>query len=147
MSSKLSRDYPYLNPGGKIDFTTLSDEELLAELKKSPDFEKFVFPTAWHKKFPDLPKADCSDPKTFIKESPWMKRHYITYEGRGKVVDIEPKPGGVRPVLPAPDTTIVTVLENNFSDAPKYENADEHPEDSPETSANSTESTETKSQE
>ena len=143
MSSKLS-DYPYLNPNDTKDYSALTDEELLAELKKSPDFEKFVFPSAWHKKFPDLPKADCSDPKAYIKESPWMRKAYVQYEG--KVVNIEAKPGGVRPVIPAPDATTVTLLENHFSDGPKYENADEHPEDSPETSANSTESISTKIQ-
>jgi hypothetical protein len=127
------------------DCKTMTDEELLSELKKSPDFDKLVFPTTWHQKFPDLPKADCLDTKGFLKESPWLKKHTHYYGDGGRIVDVEAKPGGVRPVLATPDVPSLTVLQNSFSDAPRGQSENEHPEHSPEASANSTGSNDSKS--
>jgi hypothetical protein len=124
----------------------MTDEELLEILKQSPDFEKFVLPVSWHKKFPDLPKATCSDTKTFIKESPWMKKHQQYYVGGGKVETLEAKEGGLRPILPAPEIPSMTLIQNSFSDAPTDQIADERPQDYPEMKVNSIEPTETKTQ-
>lgn len=97
--------------------SSLTDEELLDILKKDTDFEKLVFPTSWHKKFPDLPKAECADPKEYLKESPWMKRAYVRYDNNGKFVEIAAKPGGNQPILPAPEVPTLTITQSGFSDA------------------------------
>lgn len=128
------------------DCKKMTDEELLAELKKSTDFHQLVFPTSWHKKFPDLPKADCLDTKAYIKESPWMKKGYHFYGNGGRIEQIDAKPGGVRPVLPAPEVPTITVIQNSFSDAPTNQTSDEHPEHYPEMKVNAIMSTDSKSQ-
>jgi hypothetical protein len=127
------------------NYATMSDEELLAQLKKTKEFEQLVFPTSWHKKFPDLPKADCADPKEYIKTSPWMKKHHVYYEG--KIVDLPPQPGGNRPVLPAPEVPAITLVQNSFSDAPTNQSETERPQHYPEMKVNSIEPIATKSQE
>jgi hypothetical protein len=129
------------------DYASMTEEQLLDELKNIPDFSKLPLPTTWYKKFPDLPKSDCMDTKQYLKESPWKRKAYVLYEGSGKVQDIPAQPGGVRPVLPAPEIPTLTLLQNSFSDAPTGQSADEHPQDYPEMKVNSIESTETKSQE
>lgn len=96
-----------------IDYSKLTEEELLAELKKSPDFDKMVFPNAWYSKY-DLPEKKCMNPKEYIKESPWTKTAHNYYVKRE---DIPAKPGGVRDVLPAPEVPVVTLIKNSFSDA------------------------------
>lgn len=96
----------------------MTDEQLLDELKKSPDFDKFVFPNSWYSKF-ELPEKKCMNTKEYIQESPWMKRSHYYYVGKD---EIEAKPGGNRPVLPAPEIPVITVMENHFSDNPKVQN-------------------------
>lgn len=98
------------------DCKKLSDEELIEILKNSSDFEKLPFPTQYYKKFPDLPEATCMNTKEYIKESPWMKKHEHFYLP-SKPILIEAKPGGNRPILPAPEVPVVTVIKNTFSDA------------------------------
>lgn len=106
------------------DYSKMTEEELLAELKKSPHFDKMVFPNAWYSKY-DLPEKKCMNPKEYIKESPWMKtsQHYYI-----KREDIPAKPGGVRPVLPAPEVPVVTLLQNSFSDATDQTESSNPPE-------------------
>lgn len=112
--------FPYITvPEPKLtpSISSLSDEELLEVLKQSDDFKKLVFPTSWHKKFPDLPKAECADPKEYLKESPWMKRAYVRYDNGGKFIEIAAKPGGNQPILSAPEVPIMTLTQSGFSDA------------------------------
>ena len=102
-----------LNYERNIDFSKMTEDELLAELKQSPDFDKFVFPNAWYSKF-DLPEKKCMNPKEFIAESPWTKKTQHRYI---KQETIPAKPGGNRPVLPAPEVPTITLVQNSFSDA------------------------------
>lgn len=98
----------------RIDYASMTDEELLEMVKLSPEFDKLVFPNSWYSKF-NLPEKKCMDMKQFLKESPWMKtasHYYIAKQ------EIPAKPGGNRPVLPAPEVPTVTVIQNSFSDAP-----------------------------
>lgn len=97
-------------------FSEMSELELLAVLKQTPDFDKLVFPNSWYEKY-NLPKKECMNMKEFLKESPWMKRHQHFYSGR--IEDIAPKPGGVRPILDAPEVPAITLVQNSFSDAPE----------------------------
>ena len=114
---------PYLTnltnflPKPKIDYASMTDEQLLEELKKSPDFDKFVLPNSWYSKF-ELPEKKCMNMKEFLQESPWTKRTSYNYVGKE---EIEAKPGGNRPLLPAPEVPTLTLLENNFSDNPKVQ--------------------------
>lgn len=114
---------PYLTnltnflPKPKIDYASMTDEQLLEELKKSPDFDKFVLPNSWYSKF-ELPEKKCMNMKEFLQESPWTKRTSYNYVGKE---DIPAKPGGNRPLLPAPEVPTLTLLENNFSDNPKVQ--------------------------
>lgn len=117
----------------KSNFSTMTDEEILAELKCSPDFDKFVFPNAWYSKF-SLPEKTCQNPKEFIKESPWLKRTQHTYVS-SKIEEIEAKPGGNRPLLEVPSFEVKVVPTNQI--------ADECPVETPELLACSTEATET----
>jgi hypothetical protein len=96
----------------KKDYAKMSEEELLAELRGTRDFDKFVFPNEWYSKH-ELPVKECMNTKEFIKESPWLKSHQHNYIGQSWM---EAKPGGNRPVLPAPETPTLSVIENNFSD-------------------------------
>lgn len=131
---KFSEDFAkcFVNPFSPPDYSKMSDAELIEILKKDPNYEKYVYPSSWHKKFPDLPKADCSDPKQYIRESPWMKKAYVMYDQGGKPIHIEAKPGGNRPILEAPEIPVVTLIENNFSDKDDSTNqsAPSHPLDS-----------------
>ena len=114
---------PYLTnltnflPKPSVDYSKMTDEQLLEELKKSPDFDKFVLPNSWYSKF-ELPEKKCMNMKEFLQESPWTKR--TSYNSVGKE-DIPAKPGGNRPLLPAPEVPTLTLLENNFSDNPKVQ--------------------------
>lgn len=95
-------------------YKSLTEQQLLEELKRSPDFDKYVLPNSWYAKY-DLPKKECMDMKQFLKESPWMKRSHYTYSP--KVITLEAKPGGNRPILPTPEIPIQVVQQNMFSDA------------------------------
>lgn len=101
-----------------VDYKSMTNEELLAVLKKSPDFEKFVFPNDWYSKY-ELPEKKCMDMKQFLKEAPWMRTAMNYYVGKE---DKEAKPGGNRPILPAPEVPTVTLLQNSFSDNPALTN-------------------------
>lgn len=107
-----------LKPEPPKDYSKMTEEELLAELKKSKDFEKMVFPNSWYSKY-DLPLKECRNMKEFIQESTWLKSSQNYYIEK---VDIPAKPGGNRPVLPAPEVPAITLLENHFSDNPKVKN-------------------------
>ena len=96
----------------------MTEEELLAELKKSPDFEKFVLPSSWYEKY-NLPLKECMNMKEYIKESSWTKKHSNYYFG--KIEDIPAKPGGNRPVLELEPPPALTLIENHFSDGPNAE--------------------------
>ncbi len=146
-------DFPYLKKMNEIvedktDYSKMTDDELLEVLKKSKDFQKLVFPAAWHKKYPDLPKAECSDTKEYIRESPWMRKFEHFYENGGRQHVIEPQPGGLRPVLPAPEVPAVTVVNNSFSDAEtNYQTSVSNPPDMLILSVDSTDTTDSKTQE
>ena len=101
------------------DYKSMSNEQLIEELKGASDFEKFVFPNSWYSKY-DLPEKTCMDMRTFLRESPWMKtsQHYYIEKK-----DIPAKPGGNRPVLPPIEVPALTVVQNSFSDAPTTQTA------------------------
>lgn len=111
----------FLKPQPQIDYSKLSEEELIAELRKSSEFDKMVFPDSWYSKY-DLPMKTCMNTKEFIRESPWMKRNNHWYIEK---VELPAKPGGNRPVLPAPEVPVITVVQNSFSDAPKDQTVSE----------------------
>ena len=94
-------------------YSEMTDEQLLEELKKSSEFDKFVFPNHWYSKF-ELPEKKCMNMREFIRESPWMRTSQHWYIGKE---EIPAKPGGLRPVLPAPEVPTITVIKNSFSDA------------------------------
>lgn len=141
--------FPWLNVLSESSkpYTDYTDEELLDVLQRHPDFQKFVFPTTWHKKFPNLPKAECSNTKEFVRESPWTKRAYHFYENGGRIENIPAKEGGVRPVLPAPEVPTMTLIENSFSDKPIDQTVSSDQLSSPGLKVNSITTIETKSQE
>ena len=99
------------------DYSKLTEEELLEELKKSADFDKMVFPNSWYSKY-DLPEKKCLNMKEYLKESPWMKTAHHWYIGKQ---EIEAKPGGLRPILPAPEIPVELKQINMFSDAVENE--------------------------
>jgi hypothetical protein len=107
-----------------IDYSKLTDDELLAELKRSPDFDKMVFPNAWYSKY-DLPEKTCMNPKEFIALSPWTKKTLHNYI---KQEIIPAKPGGVRPVLPAPEIPMEVLQQNSYSDATDQTETSDPPE-------------------
>lgn len=109
-----------------VDYSTLSEAELIEHLKQSPDFDKLVFPNSWYSKY-NLPVKKAMDTKEYIKESPWTKRHCHWYVGQE---EIKAKPGGNRPVLPPPEVPTLLILENSFSDAPKDQSEISNPSDS-----------------
>jgi hypothetical protein len=85
-----------------MDYSKLSEEELLAEIKKIEDWEKLPLPISWYKKF-NLPAPKPIAVPQYVKEMQWMKSQYnptTTWEVR-----TEPAPGGVRAVV---DTEKVT---------------------------------------
>lgn len=131
------------------DYSKMTEEELLEELKKSPDFEKFVYPSSWYEKY-KLPLKECMNMKEYLRESPWKKSSGNFYVG--KIQDISAKPGGNRPVLEVEQPPALTVIENHFSDGPHADEdivitnqtSSSHPQDSVQTSASSTEPNETK---
>lgn len=75
----------------------LTDEELYAMMKASPEFHLLPKPASWFKKF-GLEPVKARNFKEYLDEDAWM-------ESRGKPVQEwavfkDPQPGGVRPVLP-----------------------------------------------
>lgn len=96
------------------EFSKMTDEELLQELKRLPEFESLVMPNAWYAKF-KLPEKKCRDMKEYIKDSPWKNKHSHWYVG--KVETIEAQPGGNRPILPAPEVPVITVVGSSYSDS------------------------------
>jgi len=80
-----------------MDYSKLSDDELLAELRKLPDFDKLPLPVNWYKKY-NIPFSDkVVSPKQYIQENYWLKCAYnptTTWELR-----TDPAPGGVRPII------------------------------------------------
>jgi hypothetical protein len=107
------------------NYSAMTEEELLAELRATPDFEKFVYPSHWYEKH-DLPLKECMNMKEFLKEASWMKSSSHSYTGKIEV--IEAKPGGNRPVLEAPEAPAITVVENHFSDATDQSETSHPPE-------------------
>jgi hypothetical protein len=105
-------------------YSELSNEELIFELKKSKDFEKFVFPNSWYAAY-DLPMKTAMDTKEFLREAPWKKTSQNWYITK---TEIPAKPGGLRPILPAPEVPIVTVIQNSFSDATDQTVSSDQPE-------------------
>lgn len=101
-------------PPVRENYTTLSDEELLADLQKYSDFDRLVFPNEWYSKF-QLPEKKCLNMKEFLKESPWMKTSQHFYIGKE---ELPPKPGGLKPILPAEEVPIKILQINSFSDGP-----------------------------
>lgn len=81
----------------------LTDEELYAMMKASPEFEHLPKPASWFKKF-GLEPIKARNFKEFIDEKAWERtRRMIVNE-----VEIrkEPAPGGVRPVLPSEEIPV-----------------------------------------
>ena len=79
-----------------MDYSKLSEEELLAEIKKIDDWEKLPLPISWYKKY-NLPAPKPVAVPQYVKEMPWLKSQYnhtTTWEVR-----TEPAPGGVRPIV------------------------------------------------
>lgn len=122
----------------------MTEEELLAELKSTPDFEYFALPDSWYAKY-GLPPKTCMNTKEFLRESPWLKTHQKNYIGQAW---IEAKPGGNRPVLPAPEVPTLTIIQNTFSDAMEStgQNVLEGPSETLKLSVCSTEASDSKSQ-
>lgn len=146
MSVEIRAAMPWLSLIGMKDWKDMTDEELVEVLKHVGDFDKYAFPTGFHKKFPDLPKADCADTKAYLKESPWMKKAYAPYVGGG-ILEIEAKPGGLRPLLPAPEVPQIVLQENSFSDKPTNQTESSDRPSSPGLKVCSITTIETKSQE
>lgn len=133
METPLTVNFYNAKPGQTINtkpLNEMTEEELVAELKNQPDFDKFVFPSSWYQKY-ELPKKECMDFKQFLKEAPWLtsKSRYI-YEG--KVVEVEAKPGGNRPILDVEPVKAEVVQKSLFSDSID-QTADANPLETPET--------------
>jgi hypothetical protein len=96
----------------KKDYTKMTEQELLEELKKLPDFDKLVYPNEWYGKY-ELPLKECMNMKEFLIEAPWMKRFSNNYIGK---LEIAAKPGGNRPVLPPQEVPAITLIQNSFSE-------------------------------
>ena len=95
------------------DYSKMTNEELLEELKRSEIFDKLVFPNEWYSKY-ELPEKKCQNMKEFLAESAWLKKSSHFYVGKQ---EIPAKAGGNRPVLEAPEVNAITMLQNSFSDA------------------------------
>lgn len=108
----------FKTPQEEKDYKKMTEDELLAELKASPDFAKFVFPNEWYSKY-ELPTKECMNFKEFLAEAPWMKRFSNNYIGKK---DVDALPGGNRPVLPAPEAPQLVVLKNEFSEGSESTN-------------------------
>lgn len=90
-----------------MDYSNLSEEQLLAEIMKIPDWERLPLPIAWYKKY-NITAPKPVNISQYTREMQWMKCQYnptTKWEVR-----TEPAPGGARPVL---DTNQPTVELNN----------------------------------
>jgi hypothetical protein len=85
-----------------MDYSKLSEEELLAEIRKIEDWDKLPLPISWYKKY-SIPAPKSISMPQYVKDMQWIKSQYnpnSTWEVR-----TEPAPGGVRPIL---DTNLPT---------------------------------------
>ena len=86
-----------------MDYSKMTDDELLAELKKIDDFDKYPLPISWYKKY-NIPFSDkIVSTRQYIQDSHWLKCRYNSTT-KWEVRD-EPAPGGVRPVIEVPEVT------------------------------------------
>jgi len=96
-----------------MDYNKLSDDELLQELRKLPDFDKLPLPISWYQKY-NIPFSDkVVSPKQYIQDNYWLKCQYnptTTWEVR-----TEPAPGGVRPVLEIEEPK-AELIESKYQD-------------------------------
>jgi len=86
-----------------MDYSKLSEEELLAEIKKIEDWERLPLPISWYKKY-NIPAPKPVSTPQYLKDMQWIKSQF----NPNSIWDIktEPAPGGVRPVI---DTNLPTV--------------------------------------
>ena len=111
-----------------------SDEEFYAELKEHPDFLKFPLPETWYAKF-NIPRPTAQDFKTFLLSGYTMKCRNDPNTIRE--IRKDPAPGGVRPILPAPEIPIEVVTRQIV---------DESQQEMPQLSEDSTGSSDSKRQ-
>ena len=81
----------------------LTDEELYAMMKDSPEFEHLPKPASWFKKF-GLEPIKARNFKEFLDDDAWMQSRAKPYQEWAVFKD--PQPGGVRPVLPSEEIPI-----------------------------------------
>jgi len=91
-----------------------TDEELYAQLKDMPNFEKFPLPEHWYKKF-NIVKPKAMSFQEFALSRAWLEHKFdsdMTYEIRK-----EPAPGGVRPIIEVepPQMEIITRTSDESS--------------------------------
>lgn len=114
ISEKDLRLFNVFNAQVEKDYSTMTAEELFAEIQRLPEAKDLVLPNSWYEKF-NLPMKEARNMKEFLAESPWMKRSGHMYVG--KVETIEAKPGGNRPLLESEVPVVEVRIENSFSDA------------------------------
>jgi hypothetical protein len=93
-----------------MDYSKLSEEELLAEIKKIDDWEKLPLPISWYKKY-NLPAPKPVAVPQYVKEMPWLKSQYN--QTTNWEVRTEPAPGGVRPIVET-DLPTVELTDSKF---------------------------------
>ena len=86
---------------------------LIEELRDSPDFAHLPFPKDWYKKF-NIPVPKPHSFKEFLDSGYWFKHHF---DEKVERVKIDVAPGGIRPVLPAPEIPVEVITRQIDDDS------------------------------
>jgi hypothetical protein len=118
---------------------TLTDEQILEELKTLPYFKNLPLPSGWYKKF-NIPAPQPVSFQTYAMERRWLEHKYdegVTYEVRK-----EPVPGGVRPLIEPEEIPVIIEtssetpqLTTGESASPTESNDSEHQQSSADSNA------------
>lgn len=92
-----------------MELTPEREAEIVAELKRLPDFVMYPIPQHWYKKYDIAPRKPFNF-KEFVESGEWYKSHFNPAVERE--IRTEPAPGGVRPVLEIEPVKAETVSGN-----------------------------------
>lgn len=93
-----------------MDYSKLSEEELLAEIKKIEDWERLPLPISWYKKY-NIPAPKPVSTPQYLKDMQWIKSQFNP--NSTWVIKTEPAPGGVRPIIDT-EKTVADLTDSKF---------------------------------
>jgi hypothetical protein len=67
--------YNIMATGTAGPYSEYSNQQLVDELRNHPDFDKFIFPSTWYKKY-NIPPATVPSMADYLRENHWFRRMF-----------------------------------------------------------------------